>query len=66
MSQNNMKKYKKTILERITGRDDHKRYYPIVDPILRWVLGMPPKEIDEESVYELAYEIEQELEKRLT
>jgi hypothetical protein len=28
-----------------------------VNPILGWVLRMPPKEIDEESVYELAGEI---------
>ena len=61
----NMKRYKKTILERITGSDDHKKYYPIVNPILDWVLGIPPKDIDEESVYELAKEIEEELEKYL-
>jgi hypothetical protein len=60
-----MKKYKKTILERITGRDDHKKYCPIVNPILGWVLGIPEKKIDEESVYDLAMEIENELEKYL-
>ena len=57
-----MKKHKRTILERITGRNDHKKYFPIVDPILDWVLGIPPKEINEESVFELAEEIEKKLE----
>jgi len=57
-----MKKEKKTILERITKRNNHKKYYPIVNPILSWVLGIPPKDIDEENVYELAGEIERELE----
>lgn len=55
---------KKTILEKITGRTDHKKYYPIVEPILEWVLGIPPKEIDEESVYELAAEIEKRLQEK--
>lgn len=36
-----------------------------VNPILSWVLGIPPKEIDEESVYELAAEIKEALKKKI-
>jgi len=34
-----------------------------VNPILEWTLGIPPKDIDEESVYELAGEIKENLKK---
>ena len=36
-----------------------------VNPIIEWVLGIPPKEIDEETVYELAGEIKEKLKKKL-
>jgi hypothetical protein len=36
-----------------------------VNPILAWVLGIPPKDIDEESVYELAAEIKEALKGKL-